>query len=178
MPQMTLNSKRGAGVAAAVIALAGGIVAAFEGFVPTVYPDPVLNWVVPTACFGHTGPELRPGQQFTRDECEQMLHADLRETYDELDKCMPLKVSNNQLAAFLSLGFNTGAGAVCRSSIPVKVKAGNYAAACATITEFVYVGGLDCRDKKNNCMGIPRRRAAERALCETPDRPIQSGTVK
>lgn len=167
MPQMTSNGKRGAGVAAAVIGLASVVVAAFEGYVPHTYPDPVLHWAVPTACYGHTGPELRPGQQFTGEECQEMLRADLRGTYDALDKCMPLKISNNQLAAFLSLGFNAGAASVCKSSIPTKVKAGDFAAACATISDFYIVGGhIDCRDPANNCMGIPRRRAAERALCE------------
>ncbi|MDB5846545.1 MAG: glycoside hydrolase, family 24 [Rhodoferax sp.] len=154
--------------AVAAIALAGPLVGMFEGRVFHTYPDVVHGWKVPTACDGHTGPELRRGQRFTSAECDEMRAVDLRLTFDQLAPCMDLALPPNELAAYLSLAFNVGAGAVCRSSIPVKIAAGNRAAACATITQFYLAGGLDCRDPANNCMGIPRRRAAERDLCETP----------
>lgn len=157
---------RSAGAIAALCCAAGVFLAPREGRVLHTYPDAVYGWKLPTACDGHTGPELRAGQTFTAAECDEMRTADLRKTYDELAPCFgdePL--SDNEIEAYLSLGFNAGAHAVCSSSIPRKVRAGQHAAACDTIAQFVYAGGRDCRIASSNCSGIVRRRAAERALC-------------
>ncbi len=149
----------------------------FEGNVPRAYPDIVYGWKLPTACRGHTGqtPDgrpLAPGMTFTPAECDEMERADLTKTFDGLRPCIGdaalLKLNANQLGAMLSLGYNLGAGAVCRSSIPSKLRAGNVAGACATIAEFHWAGGKDCNDPANKCGGIPRRRGAETALCKTP----------
>jgi len=149
----------------------------FEGNVPHTYPDVVYGWRVTTACRGHTGagPDgkpMRPGETFTPAECDELEHADLTKTFDALRPCFGdaalLKLNSNQLGAILSLGYNAGAGTVCRSSIPGKVKAGQLGSACTTIGAFVYAGGKDCRDPSNHCAGIPRRRAAEQALCQRP----------
>lgn len=154
-------------LALAAVAACTTIVRPFEGEVRHTYPDVVLGWKLPTACDGHTGPELHQGQTFTQAQCDEMLAADLRKTYDAEAACIPVERLNaNQLGAFLSLGFNIGAGAVCRSSIPVKVRAGNVAGACATIAEFDRAGGKDCHVAANNCAGIVRRRSAEVALCQ------------
>ena len=154
----------------ASLAAATTITHPFEGEVKHTYPDVVYGWKLPTACRGHTGPELHEGQEFTEAECDDMEHADLTKTFDGLRPCFgdaALQTLNrNQLGAILSLGYNLGAGAVCRSSIPGKVKSGNAAAACATIGEFYMAGGKDCRVAANKCGGIPRRRNAEVALCQ------------
>jgi len=155
------------GLALAAIAAATAIVKPSEGEVLHTYPDVVLGWAKTTACDGHTNPSLRPGMTFTAAECDDMLHADLRKTYDAEAKCMPVaRLSANELGAFLDLGFNIGAGAVCRSSIPGKVKSGRIEAACATIAEFDHAGGKDCHVEANHCGGIITRRAKELALCE------------
>jgi len=147
----------------------------FEGNVTHTYPDVVYGWKLPTSCRGHTGlgPDGLPmhaGQEFTQAECDELEHADLTKTFDGLRPCFGdaalVKLNPNQLGAFLSMGYNMGAGAVCRSSIPGKVRAGRLDSACATIGQFVFAGGKDCRDPANHCAGIPRRRAAEQALCE------------
>ncbi len=156
----------------AATAAATTITHPFEGEVRHTYPDVVYGWKLPTACRGHTGPELHQGQTFTEAECDELEHADLTKTFDGLRPCFGdaalARLNANQLGAILSLGFNIGSGAVCRSSIPAKVKAGQIGAACATIGAYVYAGGKDCRIAANNCAGIPRRRAAEVALCDTP----------
>lgn len=155
------------GLALAAIAAATAIVKPSEGEVLHTYPDVVLGWSRATACDGHTDPSLRPGMSFTSAECDDMLHADLRKTYDQEAACLPVERLNaNQLGAFVDLGFNAGAGSVCRSSIPGKVKSGRVAAACATIAEFDKSGGRDCHIASNNCAGIITRRTKETALCE------------
>lgn len=147
------------GAALAVLTLAGACLAPFEGRVLHTYPDVVYGWKLPTACDGHTGPELRPGQTFTPAECDEMRNADLEKTYDALAPCLDTeRLSQQELAAYLSLAYNVGAGAVCRSSIPFKVRHGNRLAACNTILEFNKAGGQVLR-------GLVRRRAAENSLC-------------
>lgn len=170
---LTPRQRLAAGSAAAVVAVAGLFLTPFEGTIFRTYPDPVHKWRVPTACTGHTGPELRAGQTFTKDECNEMLNADLRGIYDGLatKACIgDVPLPDHELAAYLSLGFNGGPAMVCGSSIVAKLKAGDHAAACATITDFtkVRVKGVlvSCYDPVNNCPGIVRRRAAERAMCE------------
>lgn len=162
------RAKRLALAAAACCALAAPIVTRFEGRVTHTYPDVVYGWKVPTACDGHTGPEVRAGQTFTDAQCETMLHQDLTKEFDGLAKCMPLDAPTHELAAYLDLAHNIGPAAVCRSSIPRKLKAGQHAAACATISEFKFVGGRDCSLPKyaRACGGIIWRRAVERSLCE------------
>jgi len=161
----------------AACAAATTITHPFEGDVLHTYPDVVRGWHLPTACRGHTGlaPDGAPlaaGQDFTPAECDDMEHADLTKTFDGLRPCFGdaalSRLNTNQLGAFLSLAYNIGAGEVCHSSIPGKVKAGQIDAACATILQFHWAAGKDCRDPENRCAGIPRRRAAEFALCERP----------
>ena len=185
-PQRSPRSK--AAVAVAILIAATSIVKPFEGRVKKTYPDVVYGWRLPTACDGHTGLTpaglpLAAGQTFTDAECDEMRNADLTKTYDAMAPCFgDAKLSTNEWGAYLALGFNVGSSAVCGSSIPRKVLAGQHAAACATIGEFVNAGWIrrphtngptdpglirDCRVAGNNCGGIVRRRAAERALCET-----------
>lgn len=164
------NPKRAAWIAGAVIALAAPLVQKYEGRVLKTYPDVVHGWRVPTACDGHTGPELHQGQTFTPAECDDMLHRDLTKEFDALDACMPIDIPVNELAAYLDLAHNEGSGAVCNSSIPKKLRAGDHKAACATISQFENVrvnGKLEsCTNPDFKCPGIVRRRAADRALCE------------
>lgn len=156
-------------LALAACAAATTIINPSEGLVLHTYPDAVYLWKLPTACRGHTGPELHQGQTFTVAECDAMEAGDLRKTYDGLAPCFGgAKLNANQLGAFLSLGFNIGTGAVCRSSIPRKVQAGNVAAACATIEEFDRANGKDCHIRANNCFGVIDRRHRERMLCDRP----------
>lgn len=65
----------------------------------------------------------------------------------------------------LDLGYNVGVGAVCKSSINAKVQSENYAAACATITQFRFAAGKDCSIRSNNCFGVWRRRQWAQAMC-------------
>lgn len=164
---MKIPARVATGIGAVVVALAVPIVNHFEGKVNKTYPDVVAGWKITTACYGHTGPELKPGMTFTDEECAELRNADLTHIYDDLTRCLPIAtMPTYEQAAFLSLGFNGGAAMICNSSIPKKLEAGDHAAACATISDFYIASKKDCRVASNNCSGIVRRRAAERALCE------------
>lgn len=167
----TPNQKRSAAVCLMVAALCAPLTKPGEGLVLKWYPDPVLKWKVATSCYGHTGEIAgKPiGSTFTKDECEAILLQDLVGAFRGIEPCMPEGVSKNALAAYLDLAHNAGAGAVCKSSIARKLAAGDYAAACATISDFRFVGKTDCALNLKVCGGIVARRAKERALCEKED---------
>lgn len=141
----------GAAAAAAVVPL----VATYEGTVLRTYRDPIG---IVTACTGHTGPELRMGQTFTREQCEAMLYQDLAQHADALD-CISQPLTDGQRAAFLSFAFNVGEGAFCGSTLVRKANAGDMDGACAELSRWTYAGG-------KQLPGLVRRRMAERAMCE------------
>ena len=151
MGKQRLIAAIGAGAAALVVPL----VMQYEGTIPKTYRDPVG---ILTACTGHTGPELRMGQTFTRQQCEDMLFSDLEKHATALD-CVKRPLTDGQKAAFLSFAFNVGNGAFCKSTLVRKANAGDMQGACAELSRWVYAGG-------KQLPGLVKRRAAEREMCE------------
>lgn len=158
--------KRGPVFVGAAILTAAGFLAVKEGVVLHTYADPVLGWEVPTGCVGQTGPHIRRGQVFTREECMAMLDQSTRQKARELERCVQWDISPSAAAATLSLAYNVGTGPVCRSTLVRQINAGQPPAVyCEQFRRWVFVGAKDCRDPKNRCRGIVSRREAERALC-------------
>lgn len=149
------------------LALAAGVTQ-FEGNKAIPYRDIGGVW---TACVGDTN-DIDPAHKYTPQECQARLVSQLDAHNTGLLKCMPTLADAPEgvHAAVLDLGYNVGVGAVCQSTIVQKVGAKNYAAACATITDFYNIGKppnrKDCRLKESKCMGIWHRRQWERAMCE------------
>ena len=150
-PRQRLVAKIGAGAVALVLP----VVVLYEGTVLRSYVDPVG---IVTACTGHTGPELRMGQTFTKEQCETMLYGDLLKHADALD-CIKTPLADNQKAAFLSFAFNVGNGAFCSSTLVRKANTGDMPGACSELSKWVYAGG-------KQLPGLVKRRAAERVMCE------------
>ena len=119
------------------------------------YRDPIG---IVTACTGHTGPELRMGQTFTKEQCTEMLYVDLLKHAQALE-CVKRPMSDGQKAAFLSFSFNVGNGAFCSSTLVRKANAGDMPGACAELSRWTYAGG-------KQLLSLIKRRAAERKLCE------------
>lgn len=152
---MSWKEKLIAAIGGAAVALAVPLVQKYEGTVLRSYRDPVN---VLTSCTGHTGPELRDGQTFTREQCEEMLYKDLAKHADALS-CVRAPLTDGQRAAFLSFAFNVGDDAFCRSTLVRKANAGDIEGACAELSRWTYAGGKELP-------GLVKRRAAERQLCE------------
>lgn len=143
------------GAACATVLLA--CVPMFEGTVHKAYVDPVG---IVTACTGHTGAELKLGQKFTKEQCQQMLVDDLVKHAEPVLKCTPgLKDQPLRLAGVVSFAFNVGTSAYCGSTIAKKFRAGDWAGGCAEMSKWVKAGG-------RVLPGLVKRRAYERALCE------------
>jgi len=149
-------SNRGkSGGAAAAIALAAGLVAYYEGYVPHGYSDPVG---IPTVCYGHTGPEVKLSNRYTMQECKALLSGDLAKANAIVRNCIHVPMTVGQEAAFTSGTFNAGARLVCGSTLQRLANAGDMTGACAQLSRWVYARGV----KLN---GLVKRRAAEKAMC-------------
>ena len=153
---MTERNKLAVKIGAGAVALCVPLVMYFEGTIQRVYRDPIG---IITSCTGHTGPELRMGQVFTKEQCEQQLLADLLKHSEALD-CIKVVMTDGQKAAFLSFAFNVGEGAFCGSTLARKANAGDMRGACAELSRWTLAGGREMP-------GLVKRRAAERKVCES-----------
>jgi lysozyme len=156
---MRTGAAAGAGVmSAAVLALAALFVPTWEGDERVGYRD--LAGIV-TTCSGHTRTAIL-GRTYTEEECRLLLRRDLEEHAALIRPCVPEGVPVESQAAFLSLAFNIGGGAFCRSTVARRVKAGDLGGACEAILAWdkVRVNG-----KLVVVRGLQNRRKAERELC-------------
>ena len=126
---------------------------------------------VPTIGFGSTagvrmGDRTTPGRSLVRllDEIEGIYAAGVQ-------RCVTAPLYQYEYEAFVSLAYNVGIATFCRKAKPGNppnlidlINAGRYAEACARIEAFKY--GPDGRGGKKVLLGLVKRRAQERALCE------------
>ncbi len=140
----------------------------------------------PTVGFGSThradGTPVRTGDTTTPVRALIQLHRDLTATEATLHQCLgDVPLYQHEWDAFTSLAYNVGPAAVCASSIPAKLRAGDYAAACKTILDF----DQQCwRDKAGvrHCKVLPglvTRRQSEYRLCMSlPPSPASSSSAQ
>jgi len=144
----------GGGVLAAALMIATPLVQHFEGRKLKPYRDVVR---VLTVCDGHTGPDIE-NRTYTPAQCDALLKNDLAVHARAVLRCAPNLIDHpNQLAAFTSFDYNTGA--FCRSTARKLVMGGNFPAACAELDKWVYAKG-------QKLPGLVTRRVEERRLCE------------
>jgi lysozyme len=143
------------------IALATGLVVAYEGMENKPYKDIVG---VNTVCYGYTT-TVDMGRIYSNEECKHLLNKELLRFHDGVSKVIHHPIPDTSKAAFISLAYNVGLGNIQRSTLAKKANRGDVKGACEEIKRWVYVGGKDCRKKENKCSGIVRRRDAEYKLC-------------
>lgn len=148
----SVRAKVAAGAGA--IAIATAAVAAFEGLVLTTYPD---VGGIPTYCYGETqGAEW--GKTYSKEQCDEQLARRLVEFNRGVDSCVTAALPDARRAAFVSLSYNIGTAAFCRSTVVRRINAGDVAGACDAILMWNKVNGIVWR-------GLVKRREQERALC-------------
>lgn len=140
----------------AACAACAALVMNAEGYVPKTAPDPIG---IATACYGHTGPDVKVGVTYTPDECEGLLIKDLTVHGQGVAKCIYTDMPITTRGAFTSFAFNVGTAAFCKSTMARKANAGDLRGACAELSRWVYAGG-------KVMPGLVARRKAERAMCE------------
>jgi lysozyme len=142
------------GALVAALGLAVPFIQNWEGLRTTPYGDVTGK---PTVCFGETQGANRA---YTPDECSVMLVARLASDYaPAVIKCVPgLADRPKQLSASLSLSYNIGTSAFCRSTAAKRFNAGDWKAGCDAFLMWRFAGGREVA-------GLLNRRKAERALC-------------
>lgn len=150
----TSRLKAGGAALGMAIALIGG----FEGYRNYAYKDVIGVW---TACYGETR-GIKPGMTFTKAECDAQFARGLQQFEQGMRKCLdkPDDVPIKPYIAYLSLAYNVGTGAFCKSSVARLANAGLYAQSCDRFLVFNKAGGRVIQGLKN-------RREAERKFCRS-----------
>lgn len=162
MPKPQLPAKGRKSLAALVGAVAATLllvsVPKHEGEALTTYDDPVG---IATVCYGDTDPNMAvPGASYTREECLRSLEDQLVAHAEPVLVCAPgVLASPEMTASFVSLAYNIGTHAFCKSTVVRRFNSGDYQGACKAIEMWNKAGG-------KVLPGLVRRRADERALCE------------
>lgn len=142
--------RKGTTAAALAVAVVGG----FEGLRQTAYRDVVG---VPTLCYGETR-GVKMGMTATRAECDAMLLAGLADFERGVLSCASVPMPDPRLVAHVSLAYNIGIGAYCRSTVLRRLNAGDVRGSCEAFLMWNKAKGI-------TFPGLTRRREAERKLC-------------
>lgn len=149
--------------AALVISAAGLLgIAAHEGYESVAYND---GAGVQTLGFGSThhadGTPVKAGDRTTPVRALRQLKNDADATSQAMARCLgAVALAQNEWDAYVSLAYNIGAGAFCRSTLVAKLKQNppDYAGACAQVLRWDRAAGL-------KLAGLTARRRAEYVLC-------------
>lgn len=136
------------------------MIAMHEGFSPTPYKD---TGGVVTNGFGNA--TITPNKSVTVVQALGDLKLNTSEAGKAVTRCITWPITQGQYDAYVSMAFNVGSGAFCKSTMARKANAGDRVGSCKEFDRWVYVAGKDCRIKQNNCSGIVSRRKAEKELC-------------
>lgn len=150
---MTLD-RRNVAKGAGAIAIAAALVSVAEGLVLSTYPD---VGGVPTYCYGETkGAEW--GKTYTKEQCDEKLADRLVEFNEGVNSCVFVELPDTRRAALVSLSYNIGVSAFCKSTVVRKLNAGDVQGGCDAFLMWNRVKGVVWR-------GLTNRRQKERALC-------------
>lgn len=112
---------------------------------------------VPTIGFGTTG-GVKPGDTITPPRAVVRALADMQKFEGAIKQCVTVPLAQYEYDAAVSLSYNIGGAAFCRSSVVRKWNAGDYAGGCEAILLYDKFKGKPLR-------GLTIRRQAEYKLC-------------
>lgn len=143
----------------AFTAVAVPFIGKWEGLRLEAYRDIVGVW---TVCYGETK-GVRPGQAYTKAECDAMLEREALSYRAGLHKYLTPATRTTRLpvrrdVAFTSLAYNVGVGGAGKSTAVRRLNAGDVAGACDALTWWNKAGGRVVR-------GLVRRRGEEHGFC-------------
>ena len=136
------------------LAIAVSAVCAYEGLALFEYPD---IGGVPTICYGETK-GVRHGDTATKAQCDERLSARLVEFNNGVNSCVLAELPDKRRAAFVSLSYNIGVSAFCKSTVVRRINASDVVGACNAILMWDKVKG-------KYVQGLANRRMKERDLC-------------
>lgn len=151
-----MNLKRGLGLSAIGLIM----IAMHEGYSPTPYKD---TGGVVTNGFGNA--TISPNKPVSVVEALSDLRLNTESAGQGVSRCVTAEMTQGQYDAYVSFAYNVGINAFCKSTMVKLANQGDKVGSCNQFDRWVYVAGKDCRIAKNNCRGIAKRRAEEKALC-------------
>ena len=138
-----------------VLHKAAEIIAEFEGLALKAYKCPAGVWTIGV---GATGPGIKEGVIWTKDQALSRLETDIEERYAQMVAVLgDAPTTDNQAAAMLSLIFNIGIGNFKTSSVLKEHKGKHYDRAANAFLLWNKANGVILG-------GLIRRRKAEREL--------------
>jgi lysozyme len=168
------------------------LIKAFEACELSAYPDPASplgravlrnrmqlrdyalldNWKALsgspwTIGYGHTGPDVKPGDEWSQDRANHMLVLDIEQRERDVNDLVKVPLTQEQFDALVSFVFNVGsdidndnlAEGLGDSTLLRKLNAGDYAGAAEEFEKWKSANGQVLK-------GLARRRLAERRLFE------------
>tara|TARA_Y100001951_G_C11172505_1_gene201107 strand:+ start:194 stop:640 length:447 start_codon:yes stop_codon:yes gene_type:complete len=135
------------------------IIKAFEGFRSEPYK---CSADVSTVGFGSTrgfdnGPVRMDMEPVTREEAEELLRRDIRQTESAVGKLIKVALTENEFSALCSFCYNVGSGNLQRSSLRLKLNRNDRLGAADEFPKWRRAAGKILR-------GLVLRREAERIL--------------
>jgi lysozyme len=124
------------------------LIESFEGLSLTSYPDPGTGGEPFTIGYGHTGPDVHPGETITHTQATALLESDVAQAEHEVATLVEVVLTPNEFAALVSFQFNNE----------------NQGISAWENHLCLYVHGGNGQVME----GLVRRRAAEFALWKTP----------
>ncbi|MCW2405022.1 GH24 family phage-related lysozyme (muramidase) [Sphingobium sp. B1D7B] len=137
----------------------------FEGFAKALpdgrvqaYPDPATGGAPWTIGWGTTGPDVRAGTVWTRDQAQKRFEAHVSEFANGVTRALAgSATTQSEFDAMVSLAYNVGLANFSSSTLLKKHKAGDKVGAKAEFARWNKAAG-------KVMAGLTRRRAAEAAL--------------
>ena len=126
-----------------------------EGYKDNAYIP--LAGDIPTIGFGTTS-GVKLGDRTTPEKALQMAIRDVQTYEGAVKSCVKVPLSQNEYDAFISLSYNIGTGAFCKSTLVKKLNAGDYEGACKQILRWDQFNGKPLS-------GLTKRRQEEYQKC-------------
>ena len=126
----------------------------YEGYSASPYQDSAGIY---TYGFGHTKNVAQFSAAISRQQAEQFLRDDIKETENAINRLVKVPLNQNQFDALVSFTFNLGAGALERSSLLRLLNRGAYDMAAKQFPLWVKAGG-------KTLPGLVKRRKSEQEL--------------
>lgn len=121
---------------------------------------------VPTLGFGTTQ-GVKMGDRTTPPKALARALSDINQFEGAVKACVSVPLHQYEYDAYVSMTYNVGAGAFCRSRLVKKLNAFDYEGACKEILNWRYFQTHDCSAPENKklCGGLWSRRQAEYQTC-------------
>jgi len=134
------------------------LIRSFETCRLVAYQDQRGIW---TIGWGHTGPEVVEGLVWTQSQADTVFSKDTMNAVLGVIRSVDVAINQNQFDALVSFTYNVGIGSEGHSTMVKLINQSQFAAAAAQFPLWNHCAGVVDA-------GLTRRRAAERALFETP----------